>query len=114
MPIDPNADQPLPGLEPAPAHVSDVEAGLRRTFAALAAEERLSEIDAGRLAIALAGARVMAGKERSGKTSTWNADARLVAEILDRLTGGEAAEGFEERIQQAMEAWAQMGADEFS
>jgi len=105
---DPNPPQPLPGLE----HLGDnsrpsqVEVGVRRTLAELWRTQKLTEVDAGRTAVAISLAKMMAAKERSGRGSTFSNDARLLVELLESMAG-EAAEGaaFEAQLTATMAQW---------
>lgn len=103
---------PLPGLDDVRGqrHVGDVEAGVRRTIAELARLDKLGEIDAGRLAVSVALARMMAKKEASGRMSTVSNDARLLIELLDSFTEGEELTGVDDRLAEIMAQWAD-GAD---
>lgn len=80
---------PLPGLEDVASDraVGYVEAGVRRTLAQLKRDERLTEVDAGHLAVAIALSRIITQKEARGRLSTVSNDARLLVELLDTFTG---------------------------
>jgi hypothetical protein len=79
---------PLPGLEAMPSDraVGYVEAGVRRALVALKAADRLAEVDAGHLAVAIALSRIITQKEARGRLSTVSNDARLLVELLDAFT----------------------------
>lgn len=107
--MTPNAapQEPLPGLEePTSANVSAVEKGVRRTLAALEREELLSEADAGKTAVAVALAQVIATKAKTGRASTVSNDARLLVEVLDSLGGEKVNPAEEEKLRLMMEAWS--------
>jgi hypothetical protein len=104
----PNAapQEPLPGLEePTSADVSAVELGVRRTLAALNADEMLTEAHAGKTAVAVALAQVIAHKTKTGRASTVSNDARLLVEVLDSLGGAAIDPAEEEKLRTMMEAW---------
>lgn len=100
----PNVDDFLPGLgseetgEPSP-----LEAAVKVTLSEYADAQLLKPRDAGKVALALDLTRVMAIKRRSGRTSTYSNDARLLYEILDSFvaeeTAGDAA------VVEAMQQW---------
>lgn len=74
---------------------SPLESAIVSTLTELQAEGLLRPRDAGRVALALDITRVMAIKRRSGRTSTYSNDARLLYDILesfepDTNTGDEA------------------------
>jgi hypothetical protein len=85
---------PLPGLEDVPSDrpVGYVESGVRRALAALAATDRLAEVDAGHLAVAIALSRIITQKEARGRLSTVSNDARLLVELLDAFTASDDSE----------------------
>jgi hypothetical protein len=60
--------------------------------------------DAGKVALALDLCRVMAGKRRSNRTSTYSNDARLLAEILDSFVAEESAG--DAAVTEAMREWS--------
>lgn len=60
--------------------------------------------DAGKVALALDLCRVMAGKRRANRTSTYSNDARLLAEILDSFVAEESAG--DAAVTEAMREWA--------
>lgn len=60
--------------------------------------------DAGKVALALDLCRVMAGKRRSNRTSTYSNDARLLSEILDSFVAEESAG--DAAVTEAMREWA--------
>lgn len=120
MATHPDAPQPLPGLEDLGevearrGRVGEVERGVRRTLAELRRLSKITEVDAGRSAIAISLARMMATKEATGRGSTFSNDARLLVELLDALAG-EASRGeaeFEGVLQDKMAEWEAIMRDE--
>lgn len=81
---DVHAPEPLPGFgseELGPA--SPLETAIVDTLHQLNEDGLLRPRDAGKVALALDLTRVMAIKRRSGRTSTYSNDARLLYDILD-------------------------------
>lgn len=120
MATHPDAPQPLPGLEDLGevearrGRVGEVERGVRRTLAELRRLSKITEVDAGRSAIAISLARMMATKEATGRGSTFSNDARLLVELLDALAG-EASRGeaeFEGVLHDKMAEWEAIMRDE--
>lgn len=76
------------------------------TLREYASADLLKARDAGKVALALDLCRVMAGKRRANRTSTYANDARLLSEILDSFvaeeTAGDAA------LTEAMQRWAEL------
>lgn len=83
-----------------------LELAVLQTLTEYARADLLKARDAGKVALALDLCRVMAGKRRSNRTSTYSNDARLLGEILDSFvaeeTAGDAA------LVEAMRAWGEM------
>jgi hypothetical protein len=107
MTTEPNDALPLPGLEQYDGQraLGDVEKGVRRTLRALADLERLTEIDAGHLAVAVSLSRIIAKKEASGRLSTVSNDARLLVELLDSFVDDGEGGDVDEQLRKAMEEW---------
>lgn len=107
------SDVPLPGLEQLdpewaaslPSGMSALESSVRRTLAALSEDEKLAEHDAGRTALAVELARIIAVKTHTGKLSTVSNDARLLLELLDSLAGDEGDSGLDARLAEKMGEW---------
>lgn len=97
---------PLPGLEDVPSDraVGYVEAGVRRTLAALVAADKLAEVDAGHLAVAVALSRIITQKEARGRLSTVSNDARLLVELLDAFTA-EDESAIDGDLRAVMDEW---------
>jgi hypothetical protein len=97
---------PLPGLEDMPSDraVGYVESGVRRTLAALVAADRLAEVDAGHLAVAIALSRIITQKEARGRLSTVSNDARLLVELLDAFTADDES-AIPDDVQQIIATW---------
>lgn len=102
----PPSDHPmLPGLEPPAPTASTLEVAVRRTLAALDADDVLHEVDAARIALAVELAQIISDKRRTGRTSTVGNDARVMVEILDGLAPAPEAGGGDAGLRAAMEAW---------
>lgn len=99
---------PLPGLEAVASDrpVGYVETGVRRTLAALVAADRLAEVDAGHLAVAIALSRIITQKEARGRLSTVSNDARLLVELLDAFTADDES-AIPDDLRDIMAAWSQ-------
>lgn len=102
---DEAADVVLPGFE-SEDHVpaGPLERAVVDTLREYHAAELLKPRDAGKVALALDLCRVMAIKRRSGRTSTYSNDARLLSEILDSFVAEESAG--DAAITEAMQAWS--------
>lgn len=83
---------------------SPLEDAVVGTLTELQAEGRLRPRDAGKVALALDLTRVMAIKRRSGRTSTYSNDARLLYDILDGFEPETA--GADEVIKAKMAEWS--------
>lgn len=105
---DDQLELPLPGLEEPSSKLGALESAVRRTFASVAGDDGLSEADAGRLQLALELAEIIELKKRTKRTSTVSNDARLLIEILDKITGADAGlDGdVDKRLRNAMDEWA--------
>lgn len=101
----------LPGLEDrAPDIVTpDLEVAVRRTIAALAESDALSEASSAQLQLAIDLARIIDAKRRSNRMSTVSNDARLLSEILDKLSGRDVMPGDESGQRLLLEAMRQWG-----
>lgn len=99
-------DEPLPGLEPASAAASDLEKAVRRTLRALDESDLVSEVDAGRVQLAIELAQVISVKRSTGRASTVGNDARVLMEILDAFKA-EASE-VDESLAEAMRQWGEV------
>lgn len=107
------SDLPLPGLEQLdpvfaehlPQGMSPLESAVRRTLAALQADEKLHEHDAGRTAMAVELAQIISEKRRTRKLSTVSNDARLLVELLDTLAGDAGDSGLDQRLAEKMAEW---------
>jgi hypothetical protein len=102
------SDDHLPGLAP-PGHglagVTPLEAAVERTLARLEADGYLDpERDAGKRALALELAAVIALKRRTGRASTIGNDARVLLELLDGVVPDAGGEG-DATLRQAMAEW---------
>lgn len=111
--MDTDGAQPLPGLEALTADrpVGYVESGVRRTIAALDVDQRLAELDAGHLAVAVALSRIIAQKEARGRLSTVSNDAKLLIEILDAWIRPTAEGTVDQSLREAMAQFQEL-ADE--
>lgn len=103
----PNVDEFLPGLGSEETGApSPLETAVKVTLTEYADAQLLKPRDAGKVALALDLTRVMAIKRRSGRTSTYANDARLLYEILDSFvaeeTAGDAA------VVEAMQQWTEL------
>lgn len=83
-----------------------LERAVIQTLNEYAQAELLKPRDAGKVALALDLCRVMAGKRRSNRTSTYSNDARLLSEILDSFVAEESAG--DAALTEAMQRWAGM------
>lgn len=98
----------LPGLDdPATAGrpVGALEQAVRRTLAALDEQDAISEVDAGRVALALELSQIIADKRATRRTSTVGNDARVLMDILDELAPAAAGEG-DLMLRRAMDEWS--------
>lgn len=101
---DPNAPT-LPGLEPVEHRgVTELEKAVRRTIAALAKDEGLSERHAAYCAMALELSDVIAIKKAAGRLSTAANDFRELRELLESLAPGE--DSMDPELRRALEAWS--------
>lgn len=82
-------EQPLPGLEVAPANLSPMVAALRRSIAAMADQDMLREIDALDLQAAHLLARSAEMKLATGRASTIANDVDLLLRIKKAYTDPE-------------------------
>lgn len=101
--------QPLPGLESGVDErraVTDLESAVRRTIAAHQQLDHLSEVDAGKCAIAIELCQVAARKRAGGRMSTISNDLRLLQEILDSLAPTEDSD-VDARLRAAMAEWTE-------
>jgi hypothetical protein len=101
----PDVQEFLPGLgseETTPA--SPLEVAVEATLREYAAAELLKPRDAAKVALVLDLARVMAIKRRTGRTSTYSNDARLLSEILDSFVAEETAA--DAAVTEAMQQWS--------
>lgn len=99
---------PLPGLElpdETRRQVSDLERGVRRTIAAHADLEHISEVDAGKCALALELCHVAQVKRAGRRLSTVHADLRLLSEILDSFAPDAGGDDVDARLRKAMAEW---------
>jgi hypothetical protein len=101
----PDVDAFLPGLgSEEHGQASPLELAVEATLREYAAAQLLKPRDAGKVALALDLTRVMAIKRRTGRTSTYSNDARLLYELLDSFvaeeTAGDAA------VTEAMQQWS--------
>lgn len=97
----------LPGLDPdhEPDKTAvDLERAVLDTLDEYRSAGLLTRRDSGKVALAVHVCRVMADKQRRGRTSTYSNDARLLNEILDGFVAEEA--GGDERLARAMAEWS--------
>jgi predicted nucleic acid-binding Zn ribbon protein len=100
---------PLPGLEDgvdSRRAVTDLESAVRRTIAAHQELDHLTEVDAGKCAIAIELCQVAARKRAGGRMSTISNDLRLLQEILDSLTP-DADTDVDAKLRAAMAEWSE-------
>lgn len=97
---------PLPGLEIPDAiqRVGALAAAVRRSIAALAAQDLIAERDAARLALALEMADIIEIKKRSGRMSTVGNDAKVLVDLLDKLLPQHIEVDVE--LRQTIDAWS--------
>lgn len=95
--------EPLPGLETPSATASSLERAVRRTIAELDTRGYVGEESAARTALAIELAQIITAKRASGRTSTVGNDARVLVELLDRLTPVDT--GVDAKLQAAVDAW---------
>lgn len=98
--------EPLPGLEEPARPPASLELGVRRTLTHLHALGYVTEADAGKTALALELAQVIAVKRASGRASTIGNDARVLMEILDSFQPEDT--DADAQLQEAMEKWAEV------
>lgn len=107
MTTDPNAPEPLPGLEQLTdrqqAEASNVAKAVRRSIAALEDADLVTEVDSARLALAVELADIIAIKKRTNRLSTVGNDARVLVDLLDRLLPQQSE--VDEQLRVAMEKW---------
>lgn len=109
---EPDEDDPastdiaLPGLGADSDNIpaGPLENAVLDTLKELHKSDLLRPRDAAKVALALDLCRVMAIKRRSGRTSTYSNDARLLSELLDSFTAEEAAGNA--ALTEAMQVWA--------
>lgn len=97
--------EPLPGLEDPKPGTSQLELAVRRTIAALAELDYVSEQHAARTALALELAQVIDLKHRTGRMSTIGNDARVLVELLDKIIPADTS--VDDRLKQVMDEWAE-------
>lgn len=100
-------DEALPGLEPPARPAGVLEAAVRATITALAAEApggQLPATQAARTALAVELAQVIEEKRAQGRMSTLGNDARVLMELLDKLAPVDEA-GVDEQLAEAMKRW---------
>lgn len=102
----PDADLVIPGLGSDGDRIESgpLERAVLATLGEYAGAGLVKARDAGKVALALDLCRVMAGKRRSNRTSTYSNDARLLAEILDSFVAEESAG--DAAVTEAMREWA--------
>lgn len=104
----------LPGLD-APGvgrQIGALETAVRSTLRALHDEGALTPADAGRVALAIELAQIIADKRSSKRTSTVGNDARVLMDILDELAPAQSTEA-DKQLRAAMDSWsAQIAAHE--
>jgi hypothetical protein len=83
-----------------------LELAVRRSLRALAVEERLTESDAARTALALSLAQVIETKQRTGRLSTVSNDARVLMELLESLKPSQL-EDDDEELKRALREWGE-------
>lgn len=104
---------PLPGLDDVDdlterrrgSKVSDLEKAIRRTLAALDRDGHISEVDSGKLQLAIELAQIIELKKATRRTSTVGNDARVLMEILDSFV--EEAGDVDDDLRAAMDEWSQ-------
>lgn len=98
----------LPGLTPeppgSPTASSALVKAVEQTIRALFADDRIGEVDAGRVALAMELAHVIALKRTSKRASTVGFDAKVLMEILDGFR--EDAKGEGDVLRDAMVEWS--------
>lgn len=97
----------LPGLDDLEDRrgVSTLERAIRRTIAELDRRGEVSEIDAGKLQLALELAEVITLKKQTRRASTIGNDMRVLMEILDSFTEDKDSDA-DAALQAAMAAWS--------
>lgn len=98
---------PLPGLDEPAGKPGALELAVRRTFRSIEDDGILDESDAGRLQLAVELAQIIELKKQTKRTSTVSNDARLLVEILDKLTGADVEGSDDRRLRDAMAAWSE-------
>ena len=96
----------LPGLDDGwnPETASYLEKAVVSTLDHYREAGLITPAMSGKVALALSLTRVMVGKERRGRTSTYANDARLLNEILDGFVAEEGAGN--DALRQAMAQWS--------
>jgi len=104
------APEPLFGLEDdgdRPRQRTPLESAVRQTLRALDSEGALTASDAGRVALAIELAQIIADKRATRRTSTVGHDARVLMDILDELAPAAASES-DKLLRRAMDDWTAM------
>jgi hypothetical protein len=106
--VDGPADA-LPGLdELTPAQlgrITPLERAVRHTLAQLDESGALTELDAGRIALAVEMAQIISEKRQTRRTSTVGNDARVLMEILDELAPAAASES-DRTLRHTLDEWS--------
>lgn len=110
---DDQARLPLPGLDVVDdlverrrgSKLSDLEAAIRRTLKALHDAGHVTEVDSGKLQLAIELAQIIELKKATRRTSTVGNDARVLMEILDSFVA--EATDVDEDLKAAMEEWSE-------
>lgn len=97
--------EPLPGLETPATKPASLELAVRRTIRELDSRGYVGEESAARTALAIELAQIITAKRATGRTSTVGNDARVLVELLDRLTPVDT--GVDARLQAAVDAWTE-------
>lgn len=104
------ADQTLPGFEPPRPRASELESAVRSQLELLEQAGHVTPQLAGKRALAIELAQVIAHKRASGRASTIGNDARVLMELLDSFVP-EAGE-VDEQLAAAMAEWSAYVRDE--
>lgn len=101
--------EPLFGLEPDEPDRKrpPLESAVRQTLRSLDSEGALTAADAGRVALAIELAQIIADKRATRRTSTVGHDARVLMDILDELAPAAASES-DKQLRRAMDEWSAM------
>lgn len=95
----------LPGLDEPERKPAKLEDAVRRTLAALQAENLIEERHAARLQLAIELSQIITLKRTTGRVSTVANDARVLMELLDKILPD--ATGVDGALREAMERWSE-------